>query len=226
MNYMIVNPSWNVPQSIIQNELLPRYAQRPEHLRPHGARGEHKPDGNINVSQPPGDGNALGRIKFNFPNKFLVYQHDTPEKNLFAAERRAFSHGCMRVEDPTKFGRGACCHLAMTGSQTPDTAAALARCSAARKSIFNFARPAAGAPDLSDRLRRRGRQAATARRHLRPGRRIHSILQSDERHDRRRAAAAGPQARTGDRQEQPGNPAAGRAARGAHPFAFFEQLFR
>src|SRR3569833_4390296 len=47
---------------------------------------------------------ALGRIKFNFPNKYQVYLHDTPEKRLFAADRRAFSHGCMRVENPTKFG--------------------------------------------------------------------------------------------------------------------------
>jgi murein L,D-transpeptidase YcbB/YkuD len=56
------------------------------------------------VVQPPGAANALGRIKFNFPNKFQVYLHDTPEKRLFAADRRAYSHGCMRVEDPTKFG--------------------------------------------------------------------------------------------------------------------------
>jgi murein L,D-transpeptidase YcbB/YkuD len=54
--------------------------------------------------QPPGAANALGRIKFNFPNRFQVYLHDTPEKRLFTAEKRAFSHGCMRVENPTKFG--------------------------------------------------------------------------------------------------------------------------
>src|SRR5262249_17168419 len=51
----------------------------------------------------PGDANALGRIRFNFPNKFLVYQHDTPDKHLFAKEKRAFSHGCMRVQDPLKY---------------------------------------------------------------------------------------------------------------------------
>ena len=44
-----------------------------------------------------------GRIRFNFPNKFLVYQHDTPDKHLFARSKRAFSHGCMRVEDPGKY---------------------------------------------------------------------------------------------------------------------------
>src|SRR5262249_26895800 len=57
----------------------------------------------IRVYQPPGDRNALGRIRFNFPNKFLVYQHDTPEKNLFAKEVRAYSHGCMRVQDPVRY---------------------------------------------------------------------------------------------------------------------------
>ena len=53
--------------------------------------------------QPPGERNALGRIRFNFPNKFLVYQHDTPEKHYFAHDKRAYSHGCMRVQDPMKY---------------------------------------------------------------------------------------------------------------------------
>jgi murein L,D-transpeptidase YcbB/YkuD len=54
--------------------------------------------------QPPGAANALGQIKFNFPNRFQVYLHDTPQKRLFKSSKRAFSHGCMRVENPTKFG--------------------------------------------------------------------------------------------------------------------------
>src|SRR5581483_7973010 len=53
--------------------------------------------------QPPVDRNALGRIRFNFPNKFLVYQHDTPDKHLFAHDKRAYSHGCMRVENPLMY---------------------------------------------------------------------------------------------------------------------------
>ena len=57
----------------------------------------------MHISQPPGEANALGRVRFNFPNKFLVYQHDTPDKHLFAHPRRAYSHGCMRVQDPTKY---------------------------------------------------------------------------------------------------------------------------
>jgi hypothetical protein len=61
---------------------------------------EQNRDGTVRIYQPPGDRNALGRIRFNFPNKFLVYQHDTPDKHLFAKEERAFSHGCMRVQNP------------------------------------------------------------------------------------------------------------------------------
>jgi L,D-transpeptidase YcbB len=57
----------------------------------------------VHIWQPPGDRNALGRIRFNFPNKFLVYQHDTPDKFMFAYDKRAFSHGCMRVQDPVKY---------------------------------------------------------------------------------------------------------------------------
>ena len=119
MDSVLVNPSWYVPQSIIQNELLPRYASDPNIFDRMGLEVKHGPDGNINVVQPPGAANALGRIKFNFPNKFQVYLHDTPEKRLFSYDRRAFSHGCMRVEDPTKFGE-IVLHLAMNG-RTPNS---------------------------------------------------------------------------------------------------------
>ncbi|HEY0224600.1 MAG TPA: L,D-transpeptidase family protein [Pseudolabrys sp.] len=119
MQEIIVNPSWYVPQSIIQNELLPQYASDPQIFDRMGLEVKRGPDGNINVVQPPGAANALGRIKFAFPNKFQVYLHDTPEKKLFAPEKRAFSHGCMRVEDPTKFGE-VMLHLAMAGP-TPDS---------------------------------------------------------------------------------------------------------
>ncbi len=118
MDSVLVNPSWYVPQSIIQNELLPAYETDPRIFDRMGLEVRRGPDGNINVVQPPGAANALGRIKFNFSNKFHVYLHDTPEKKLFAYERRAFSHGCMRVEDPTKFGE-VVLRLAMNGP-TPD----------------------------------------------------------------------------------------------------------
>ncbi len=63
----------------------------------------HNRDGSVRVYQPPGDRNALGRIRFNFPNPFLVYQHDTPNKHLFAQDKRALSHGCMRVQSPEQY---------------------------------------------------------------------------------------------------------------------------
>ncbi len=119
MDSVIVNPSWYVPQSIIQNELLPLYDNDPNIFDRMGLEVKRGPDGHINVVQPPGAANALGRIKFNFPNKFQVYLHDTPEKRLFRLDKRAFSHGCMRVQDPTVFGQ-IILHLAMNGP-TPNS---------------------------------------------------------------------------------------------------------
>jgi len=103
MKFITVNPTWNVPPSIIYNEYLPALQQDPTVLERMGLRLERGSDGQIHISQPPGEANALGRIRFNFPNKFLVYQHDTPDKYLFAKEERAFSHGCMRVQNPDQY---------------------------------------------------------------------------------------------------------------------------
>lgn len=103
MKYITVNPTWNVPPSIIYNEYLPAMQQDPTVLQRMGLKFERNRDGSIHISQPPGEGNALGRIRFNFPNKFLVYQHDTPDKYLFAKDERAFSHGCMRVQNPDQY---------------------------------------------------------------------------------------------------------------------------
>ena len=99
-----VNPTWHVPQSIIYNEYLPALQQDPTVLSRMGLVMERARDGSIAIRQPPGERNALGRIKFNFPNRFQVYLHDTPDKNLFTHDRRAYSHGCMRVQNPTQFG--------------------------------------------------------------------------------------------------------------------------
>jgi murein L,D-transpeptidase YcbB/YkuD len=103
MKYITVNPTWNVPPSIINNEYLPALQQDPTVLDRMGLKLERNRDGTVHIYQPPGERNALGRIRFNFPNKFLVYQHDTPDKNLFAREVRDYSHGCMRVQDPDKY---------------------------------------------------------------------------------------------------------------------------
>jgi murein L,D-transpeptidase YcbB/YkuD len=103
MKYITVNPTWNVPPSIIYNEYLPALQQDPTVLQRMGLKLEYGNDGSVHISQPPGEANALGRIRFNFPNKFLVYQHDTPDKQLFARDERAFSHGCMRVQNPDQY---------------------------------------------------------------------------------------------------------------------------
>src|SRR3982074_459379 len=103
MKYITINPTWNVPPSIVHNEYLPALQQDPTVRDRMGLRLVYNRDGSVHIYQPPGEANALGRIRFNFPNRFLVYQHDTPDKHLFAQDVRAFSHGCMRVQDPAKY---------------------------------------------------------------------------------------------------------------------------
>ena len=118
MEYMVVNPSWGVPRSIIVKEYLPLLQRNPNavsHLQVVDGRGRVVPRGAVNFAaysarsfpfglrQPPSDGNALGKVKFMFPNTNNIYLHDTPAKNLFAHEVRAYSHGCIRLGDPFDF---------------------------------------------------------------------------------------------------------------------------
>jgi L,D-transpeptidase YcbB len=103
MKSITVNPTWNVPDSIAANEYLPLLQQDPTILQRMGLQVSYNSDGTVHLSQPPGEQNALGQLRFNFPNKFLVYQHDSNQKQLFANDRRAESHGCMRVQDPVKY---------------------------------------------------------------------------------------------------------------------------
>src|SRR5271166_5939588 len=102
MKYITINPTWHVPPSIVRNEYLPALAQDPTVLSRMGLHVSYS-GGEVQITQPPGDGNALGRVRFNFPNRFLVYQHDTPDKYMFGHDMRAYSHGCMRVQDPAKY---------------------------------------------------------------------------------------------------------------------------
>ncbi|WP_132253860.1 L,D-transpeptidase family protein [Methylobacterium segetis] len=102
MEYAVVNPSWNVPPSILKNEFLPGLARDPNYAARRGYEVVRR--GNtISVRQPPGERNALGFIKFLFPNNHAVYLHDTPNRSLFSASFRAMSHGCVRVDDPFRF---------------------------------------------------------------------------------------------------------------------------
>lgn len=93
METIVFNPYWNVPQSIIWNEM--------GGVAPKGYEGRVV-NGRTYIRQPPGPRNALGRVKFLFPNKHSVYMHDTPSKSLFKRKVRAFSHGCMRLRNPLK----------------------------------------------------------------------------------------------------------------------------
>ena len=95
MRYVLINPSWQVPNSIIRKEFaskLGALSRRGYEVKTVGGR--------LTVRQLPGDDNALGRIAFMFPNDHAVYLHDTPARELFDEDARAFSHGCIRVEDP------------------------------------------------------------------------------------------------------------------------------
>jgi murein L,D-transpeptidase YcbB/YkuD len=100
MEFLIVNPYWNVPPSILRNEMLPKLREDPDSLRRMGYEVVRNRDGGISVRQPPGERNALGWIKFMFPNEHAVYLHDTPTRHLFANAKRAYSHGCVRVDQP------------------------------------------------------------------------------------------------------------------------------
>ncbi|HEV7257139.1 MAG TPA: L,D-transpeptidase family protein [Bosea sp. (in: a-proteobacteria)] len=100
MDHVIVNPSWYVPPSILKKEFIPGLAADPEYAAKRGYVVTRSKGGGISVRQPPGERNALGWIKFMFPNEHAVYLHDTPNRRLFANERRAFSHGCVRVDNP------------------------------------------------------------------------------------------------------------------------------
>jgi len=103
MKSLTINPTWNVPPSIVYGEYLPALQRDPTILARMGLNVSYGRDGSIHVSQPPSAVNVLGRIRFNFPNKFIVYQHDTNERFMFGHDVRAYSHGCMRVQDPAKY---------------------------------------------------------------------------------------------------------------------------
>lgn len=118
MEHMIINPTWNVPRSIAVKEYLPQLKRNPNaagHLRLTDARGQAVDRSAVDftqfttsnfpfdMKQPPSRSNALGLVKFMFPNRHNIYLHDTPAKNLFSRETRAYSHGCIRLAQPFDF---------------------------------------------------------------------------------------------------------------------------
>jgi murein L,D-transpeptidase YcbB/YkuD len=129
MEYMVINPSWYVPRSIVTKEYLPalkRNSNAVRHIEITDSKGRKVNRSAVNFAkytektfpfsmrQPPSKGNALGLVKFIFPNPYNIYLHDTPSKNLFGREVRAFSHGCVRLADPFDFA------YALLAKQTSD----------------------------------------------------------------------------------------------------------
>src|SRR6516164_11712196 len=115
MNSITINPTWHVPPSIVHNEYLPAQAKDPGVLSRMGLRLSYK-DGEAQITMPPGGENPLGHIRFNFFNRFMVYQHDTPDQYMFGHDVRAESHGCMRVQDASKYAE-VLPHIARSGEQ-------------------------------------------------------------------------------------------------------------
>jgi murein L,D-transpeptidase YcbB/YkuD len=118
MEFMVINPSWYVPRTIIAREYLPMLQRNPNaagHLKITDSAGRVLSRGAVDfdrytarnfpfaMHQPPSASNALGVVKFMFPNPYDIYLHDTPAKDLFEKEVRAFSHGCIRLRDPVDF---------------------------------------------------------------------------------------------------------------------------
>jgi murein L,D-transpeptidase YcbB/YkuD len=102
LNQVVFSPYWNVPQSIVQKEILPAMSRNPNYLASQDMEVTGNEDGVPVIRQRPGGKNALGRVKFLFPNSFNIYFHDTPSKSLFTKDKRAYSHGCIRLSDPVK----------------------------------------------------------------------------------------------------------------------------
>ena len=137
MTYLVMNPYWNVPPSIARKELLPKIKDDVSYLAsnnftlfsdwssgasvvdPHTVdwAGVNRNNFPYKLRQGSGDGNALGRVKFMFPNRFNIYLHDTPAKTLFGKDQRTFSHGCIRVSDPPGLAEAV---LASTGGWSLD----------------------------------------------------------------------------------------------------------
>jgi len=120
IRYIEFNPTWTVPPGILANDIIPAARRDPSYLSRNGffltdRRGSRVAPGSVdwssarghgfpyNVVQSPGPQNALGLVKFMFPNRYLVYLHDTPSRGLFARSERAFSSGCVRIENPFDF---------------------------------------------------------------------------------------------------------------------------
>lgn len=105
MSSVILNPTWTVPRRIILNELQPKIDKDPDYLEKNGYISKGPEGGRQVIVQLPGDLNALGNVKFYFPNPENIYMHDTPRKGLFNYPMRDASHGCIRLHEALDFAR-------------------------------------------------------------------------------------------------------------------------
>jgi murein L,D-transpeptidase YcbB/YkuD len=102
LNQVVFSPYWNVPESIVEKEILPAMARNASYLENQNMEIVSQNGSLPTIRQKPGQNNALGKVKFLFPNSFDIYFHDTPSKSLFERSMRAFSHGCIRLAEPEK----------------------------------------------------------------------------------------------------------------------------
>jgi murein L,D-transpeptidase YcbB/YkuD len=156
MREVVFNPYWDVPPSIARKELLPLIRRIPDYVAreslevvrgddddaiiypPTAANLARVSSGMLRLRQRPGSINALGPVKFVFPNSYNVYLHGTPATELFAETRRDFSHGCIRIEDPLGLAQ-----LVLRDQEGWDRAAIESAIAAGRTLRVNLARPVA-----------------------------------------------------------------------------------
>lgn len=100
LNQVVLSPYWNVTPDITRKEIIPAMQRNPNYLQQQNMEIVREENGVPVVRQLPGPGNSLGKVKFLFPNDFNIYFHDTPSKSLFSKDKRAYSHGCIRLSDP------------------------------------------------------------------------------------------------------------------------------
>jgi len=102
LSQIVFSPYWNVPPSIVKKEIMPKMQSNPNYLKEQDMEVTGNSGGLPVIRQLPGEKNSLGRVKFLFPNSYDIYFHDTPAKSLFSKDKRAYSHGCIRLSEPEK----------------------------------------------------------------------------------------------------------------------------
>jgi murein L,D-transpeptidase YcbB/YkuD len=103
LKYVVFSPYWNLPESIVQKEVMPSIRKNKNYIAKNNMEITGYSGKTPIVRQKPGRGNSLGLVKFLFPNNYNIYLHDTPNRELFSQSSRGLSHGCIRIADPKKF---------------------------------------------------------------------------------------------------------------------------